>query len=141
MQSFLDGIQGASAQPFLGLLGSSPNSLNLTPWNTATYQGVQVCSYIVPILNEARQLGWHGRVLSGYRSYADQVRIHNSGVFSAAPGTSNHEGCAGRTSGPGNGAVDVSDYVAFGRAMAQLGYPLRNSLGSVDPGHFSPGGN
>jgi hypothetical protein len=54
---------------------------------------------------------------------------------------SNHEGCAGGTTGGGNGAVDVTDYGAFGAAMARLGYPLRNTLGAVDPVHFSPGGN
>ncbi len=140
METFLDSIQGSSATPFTSLL-SGPGSLNLQPWDTSSFDGEQVCTYIVPILKAARQLGWSGTVLSGYRSYADQVRIHNSGVYSALPGQSNHEGCAGRTSGPGNGAVDVSDYPSFGAAMAQLGYPLRNTLGSVDPGHFSPGGN
>ena len=57
------------------------------------------------------------------------------------PGQSNHEGCAGLTYGSGNGAVDVSDPASFANAMAALGYPLRNSLGAVDPVHFSPGGN
>jgi hypothetical protein len=110
-------------------------------WSTKIYDGVPVCTYIVPILDAARSLGWNGQVLSGYRTFAEQSAIHASGVYSAQPGLSNHEGCAGGTTGPANGAVDVSDYQAFDTAMAKLGYPLRNTLGPVDPGHFSPGGN
>jgi hypothetical protein len=113
----------------------------LTPWDTTVYDGKEVCSYMVPILDAARQAGWQGQVVSGYRTYAEQVAIHASGVFSAKPGESNHEGCAGLTYGSGNGAVDVSDPPGFAAAMAQLGNPLRNTLGAVDPEHFSPGGN
>jgi hypothetical protein len=47
----------------------------------------------------------------------------------------------GLTYGSGNGAVDVSDPSGFAAAMAALGNPLRNTLGAVDPVHFSPGGN
>ncbi len=124
------------------LTGFAPNgSLQLTPWDTTIFDGKRVCSYMVPNLQEARSLGWQGQVTSGYRSYAEQVAIHASGIFSANPGESNHEGCVGLTYGSGNGAVDVSDPAGFGAAMAALGYPLRNTLGAVDPVHFSPGGN
>ena len=124
------------------LTGFAPaGSLQLTPWDTTIFDGKRVCSYMVPILQEARSLGWQGQVTSGYRSYAEQAAIHASGVFSASPGESNHEGCAGLTYGSGNGAVDVSDPAGFGAAMAALGNPLRNTLGGVDPVHFSPGGN
>jgi hypothetical protein len=116
-------------------------SSQTTAWSLSNFEGVEVCGYIVPILQAARQLGWQGHVTSGYRSFAEQTAIHESGVFSAVPGQSNHEGCAGLTYGSGNGAVDVSDPASFANAMAALGYPLRNSLGAVDPVHFSPGGN
>jgi hypothetical protein len=142
MKAFLASIQGNSAsQLFTQLLTPGDPALQITPSGTAIFEGVRVCSYIVPILQSARSLGWNGQVLSGYRSVAEQAAIHASGVYSAAPGLSNHQGCAGQTSGPANGAVDVSDYTTFAAAMAQLGYPLRNTLGAVDPGHFSPGGN
>jgi hypothetical protein len=142
MKKFLESIQGvSSSQLFTQFLTSGDPSLQIVPSGTTIFEGERVCSYIVPILQSARSLGWTGQVLSGYRSLAEQTAIHASGVFSALPGTSNHEGCAGGTSGPGNGAVDVSDYTGFGAAMAQLGFPLRNTLGAVDPGHFSPGGN
>jgi hypothetical protein len=127
-------------------LPNTPSALlvansQMTVWSTTMFEGVRVCSYMVPILQAARSLGWQGQVLSGYRTFAEQASIHASGIFSAAPGESNHEGCAGLTYGPGNGAVDVSDPANFGAAMARLGDPLRNVLGGVDPGHFSPGGN
>ncbi len=142
MRTFLDSIQGNnSGLLFTQLLTPGSRAFQIIPPGTTIFEGTRVCNYIVPVLQSARTLGWGGSVLSGYRSYSEQVSIHNSGVFSALPGTSNHEGCRGTTSGPANGAVDVSDYAAFGAAMAQLGYPLRNTLGSVDPGHFSPAGN
>jgi hypothetical protein len=141
MRAFLSSIQGKSSTLLYDSLLTGPGSLGIVAPGTTIFEGVRVCNYIVPILQSARSLGWNGQVTSGYRSYAEQVAIHNSGIFSAAPGQSNHEGCGGGTSGSGQGAVDVSDYTAFGAAMAQLGYPLRNTLGGVDPVHFSPAGN
>jgi len=101
---------------------------------TANFEGTQVAGWIAPILKYARQHGWTGSINSGFRSYADQVRIYNSGVRPAArPGTSNHEG-----SDYPRGAVDVN-------GAQQLDRILRNSLyantlvwaGSKDPVHFS----
>jgi Transglycosylase SLT domain len=142
-------IQGGCTQGTASWTVALPNtgsnllvaSSQVSAASLSIFDGKQVCSYMVPILQAARQLGWQGQVTSGYRSFAEQSAIHASGVYSAAPGQSNHEGCAGLTYGPANGAVDVSDPAGFGAAMAKLGYPLRNTLGAVDPVHFSPGGN
>lgn len=104
------------------------------PSGTAGFEGKTVAAWIAPALQYARQHGWKGTVNSGYRSYADQQRIYNSGVRPAAkPGTSNHEG-----SDYPRGAVDVSD-------AQQLAQILQNSpyagklvwAGAKDPVHFS----
>lgn len=112
--------QGASAVP--------------TGKGTATFEGTQVAAWIAPILRYARQRGWSGSVTSGHRSYADQVRIWNSGVRPAArPGTSNHEG-----SDFPRGAVDVSNAEQLNRILKRS--PYANTLvwaGSKDPVHFS----
>lgn len=101
---------------------------------TANFEGSTVAAWIKPALVYARQHGWKGGVNSGFRSYADQVRIWNSGVRPAArPGTSNHEG-----SDFPRGAVDVSD--AAGLARALRGSPFQRALvyaGGKDPVHFS----
>ena len=82
----------------------------------------------------ARKHGWKGQVNSGYRSYADQKRIYNSGVRPAAkPGTSNHEG----TEFP-RGAIDVSEAQQLSRIL--LKSPWARKLiyaGTKDPVHFS----
>ncbi len=100
----------------------------------ASLDGKHVASWIAPILKYAKAHGWHGTVSSGYRSFAEQKRIYDSGVRPAAvPGQSNHEG----TEFP-RGAVDVTD-------AEQLSQVLRNSpyasalqwAGSKDPVHFS----
>jgi hypothetical protein len=100
----------------------------------ATFEGKKVAAWIAPILRYARQHGWKGTINSGYRSYADQQRIYNSGVRPAAkPGTSNHE----FTAFPG-GAVDVSDAPTLARILSNS--PYRGKLvyaGAKDPVHFS----
>jgi hypothetical protein len=83
-------------------------------------------------LQKARQAGWQGTVTSGYRSFADQTRIYNSGVRPAAkPGTSNHEG----TDFP-RGAVDVTNAAQLSSILRRLGAPLQWA-GAKDPPHFS----
>ena len=86
------------------------------------------------LLKYARQHGWKGQVNSGYRSFADQTRIYNSGVRPAAkPGTSNHEG----TTFP-RGAVDVSDAPTLSRILQNSPYGKRLQwAGAKDPVHFS----
>jgi hypothetical protein len=103
---------------------------------TAMFEGHRVAAWIVPELEYARAHGWKGEIQSGFRTFADQTRIYNSGVRPAAkPGTSNHEGADFP-----RGAVDVD------RASApQLAAILRKKpggsplvyAGSKDPVHFS----
>lgn len=96
--------------------------------------GKPVAAWIEPILNWARQRGWHGTVESGYRSYAEQAAIYASGVRPAAlPGTSNHE----QTKFPG-GAVDVTDASTLSSVLMRG--PYGSTLiwaGAKDPVHFS----
>jgi hypothetical protein len=99
-----------------------------------TFDGKPVALWIIPILKYARNKGWNGHVDSGYRSYADQVRVCATGVKPCAtPGTSNHQG----TVFP-SGAVDVSDAPQLSAIL--LASPFRNELvwaGAKDPPHFS----
>jgi len=100
----------------------------------AKFDGKLVAAWIKPALEYARQHGWKGTVNSGYRSFADQTRIYNSGVRPAArPGTSNHEG----TQYP-RGAVDVSDAPTLARILQKSPYGRRLQwAGAKDPVHFS----
>lgn len=77
--------------------------------------------------------GWSGSVTSGFRTYAEQAALYEAylngtGNLAAPPGTSNHEG---------GEAVDVSDYGAFGAAMAQMGAGRLYSRISGEPWHYS----
>lgn len=100
----------------------------------ANFEGHKVAAWIKPALEFARQHGWTGQVTSGYRSYADQQRIYNSGVRPAAkPGTSNHE----FTAYPG-GAVDVSAAQQLAQILARSPYAGKLVYaGAKDPVHFS----
>jgi len=104
------------------------------PRGVAKFEGAPVAAWIAPILQYARQRGWRGSINSGFRSYAEQKRIYDSGVRPAAvPGTSNHEGDVFP-----RGAVDVSDAETLARILARS--PYRRRLvwaGSKDPVHFS----
>lgn len=98
----------------------------------ANFEGKKVAAWIKPELEYARAHGWKGTVTSGFRSFADQTRIYNSGVRPAAkPGTSNHEG----TDMP-RGAVDVTDAPTLSAILKKKKSPLRWA-GSKDPVHFS----
>jgi hypothetical protein len=73
--------------------GSASFSTPPTQSGVASFEGKKVAAWIKPALVYARNHGWKGQVNSGYRSFADQTRIYNSGVRPAAkPGTSNHGG-------------------------------------------------
>ncbi len=100
----------------------------------AQFDGKPVAGWIVPILSWAREHGWTGTVTSGYRSFADQQRIYDSGVRPAAmPGTSNHEG----TQFP-RGAVDVSGAAQLGALLNRSPYAGRLVwAGAKDPVHLS----
>jgi hypothetical protein len=117
-----------------GLTVGAPNGGGKLPRGVARFEGAPVAAWIAPILAYARQQGWRGAVTSGFRSYADQKRIYDSGVRPAAkPGTSNHEGDVFP-----RGAVDVSDAQTLARIIARS--PYRGRLvwaGTKDPVHFS----
>jgi hypothetical protein len=109
----------------------------------ATFDGRTVAAWMQPYLVWARQNGWKGTLTSGWRdpAYSEHLCLNMCGRPSC-PGK-----CAGRTSNHAGsvkpaGAVDVSDYVTFGRLMAQCPYTpkLQNKLGAKDPVHFSVSG-
>lgn len=107
------------------------------------YDGVPVAAWMVPYLQWARENGWRGRLVSGWRDpqYSRNLCMRMCGAPSC-PGrcagtSSNHSG-----STPGRGAVDVSDYVTFERLMARcpISPKLINRLDARDPVHFSVSG-
>lgn len=106
-----------------------------------TFDGRTVDAAFIPWLKKAREAGWTGTVVSGYRTpeYSEGLCYQMCGS-PTCPGR-----CAGRSSRHsqknGNGAVDVSDYYRFGQLMKQLGAPFWNGLGAADPVHFSKAGN
>lgn len=113
---------------------TTPGDVSTNVAGTTSYKGVTVADWIAPILTYAAAHGWKGVVNSGYRSFADQKRIYDSGVRPAAvPGTSNHEG----DQFP-RGAVDVSDAQQLSDVLAKS--PYAKALvyaGAKDPVHFS----
>jgi hypothetical protein len=128
-------VRSRSAAP-RGSSGASRASFS-TPAaksGVANFEGKKVAAWIAPALAYARAHGWKGTVNSGFRSFADQTRIYNSGVRPAAkPGTSNHEG----TTFP-RGAVDVSDAAQLSAILKRSPYAGRLVwAGAKDPVHFS----
>lgn len=108
------------------------------------YDGVPVALWMVPYLKWARENGWEGVLVSGWRDpeYSRQLCRRMCGADSC-PGR-----CAGRASNHSgsiapHGAIDVSDYQTFGRLMERcpLSPRIFNGLDSRDPVHFSSGGN
>lgn len=104
------------------------------PKGVGHFDGKPVALWIIPYLSWARKHGWSGSVTSGYRSYADQKRIYDSGVRPAAvPGSSNHEGSVFP-----RGAVDVSNATQLAQVLKKFPGPkLLVYAGSKDPVHFS----
>jgi hypothetical protein len=109
----------------------------------AMFDGRPVAAWLKPYLDWARQNGWKGTLNSGFRdpAYSEKLCMSMCGAPSC-PGR-----CAGRASNhAGNsnpaGAIDVSDYVTFGRLMRRCPYSPRifNALGAQDPVHFSASG-
>ena len=138
---FLHDITGAS---HYGSIGSTTLSnsggggdVNLPEGDisgTKVFEGTRIAGWIVPILQYARQHGWTGQINSGFRTYAEQKAIWDSGVRPAArPGQSNHEGA----NFP-RGAVDVSNAEQLSEILLQSPYATTLVFaGSVDPVHFS----
>lgn len=108
------------------------------------FDGKPVAKAAIPLLQWARQNGWHGQLVSGWRDpkYSQHLCYQMCGAPSC-PGrcaglSSNHVG-----SEPSRFAMDVSDYTKFGELMRHcpLKPNIHNSLGARDPVHFSPSGN
>ena len=109
-----------------------------------TYDGVPCALVAVPILDWCRAHGWHGKLVSGFRTpeFSDKL-CHDMCGAPSCPGR-----CAGRASNHSGKttnqfAVDVSDYANFERIVARcpLEPKIRNLLDARDPVHFSPSGN
>lgn len=112
------------------------------------FDGVPVAAWLVPHLKWARDTGlagqrWHGQLVSGWRdpAYSESLCKRMCGAPSC-PGR-----CAGRSSHHSGsvspaGAVDVSDYIRFGRIIRRSPHTpaIFNSL-PIDPVHFSATGN
>lgn len=108
-----------------------------------TFDGVPVAAVAVPYLQWARNHGWNGRLVSGWRDpkYSQSLCYRMCGRPSC-PGkcagtSSNHVGTTSN-----HFAVDVSDYQTFRRVIADCPISPRifNNL-PIDPVHFSPSGN
>lgn len=129
-----EGASGGKKKQAGESTGGHPNSEAASTKGLANFEGTKVAAWIKPYLVYARQHGWKGTVNSGYRSYAEQKRIYESGVRPAAvPGTSNHEG----TSFP-RGAVDVSEAEQLSQILQKKpGGSALKWAGSKDPVHFS----
>jgi hypothetical protein len=106
------------------------------------YDGVPVANWMVRYLVWARNHGWQGRLVSGWRD--PNYSQHLCFVMCSRPScpgkcaglSSNHVG-----SDEPKGAVDVTDYARFGVLMRQCPYAPRifNAL-PIDPVHFSASG-
>ncbi len=120
-----------------------PSSGVSTPDRAWNGYGRTIANWIIPWLDRIYANGCRFTVVSGYRSDATQCQTcigvcGNCGGCSgtcAPPGTSNHRGTAYPV-----GAVDVTNYYAVEAALARVGSPLHNSLGSRDPVHMSASG-
>lgn len=73
--------------------------------------------------------------MDGHRSHKEQAELYRNeagnGYPVARPGTSYHE-----KSGPGTGAVDVTDWTGLNRVLRKMKSPLKWA-GDVDAVHFS----
>lgn len=112
--------------------GAATPTLGKDTTSLKKFDGKEVSGWIADQLTYARKHGWKGSVTSGYRSYADQARIYNSGVRPAAkPGQSNHE-----RKGYLQGAVDVTDPQTLSKILTRAHSRLKYA-GAKDPVHFS----
>jgi hypothetical protein len=117
------------------------NAANKTT-GVGRFDGIPVANAAIPYLRWARDNGWQGRLVSGWRDphYSQSLCYRMCGRPSC-PGlcaglSSNHVG-----STADRFAVDVSDYVRFGELMRR--YPGRHITNQLprDRVHFSPSGN
>lgn len=106
-----------------------------------TMDGKPIVEDLAYWLDKARHNGWHGVVVSGYRSpeYSESLCRAMCGAPSC-PGR-----CAGRASNharvayPGP-AADVTDFITCERVLANIGAPYFNDL-PYDLVHFSRSGH
>lgn len=107
------------------------------------FDGIAVANWLIPYLQWARNNGWRGRLVSGWRDpiYSEQLCYRMCGAPSC-PGK-----CAGRSSNHSGsdkprGAIDVSYYYEFGQCMKRCPIEphIYNALGVRDPVHFSASG-
>ena len=121
------------------------NHQNL-PGHVGHYDGIPVAAYFIPILQWCREHGWHGHLVSGYRT--PEYSEHLCQVMCGAPTCAGR--CAGRHTNHAGldfrktpcGAIDVSDYWTFASVVARC--PLLPKLHNYLPNdrvHFSPTGN
>jgi peptidoglycan hydrolase-like protein with peptidoglycan-binding domain len=117
-------------------------SLSVTT-GVARFDAKPVAAWMVPYLQWARENGWRGEVISGYRdpAHSERVCMDKCGAPTCS-GT-----CAGRTSNHAGsvkprGALDVSDHLTFAALMKRCPHqpPIFNALGARDPNHFSASG-
>lgn len=108
------------------------------------FDGRVVAKCAIPYMEWARNNGWNGTLVSGWRDpkYSQSLCYRMCGRPSC-PGR-----CAGTSSNhvgntPARFAIDVSDYYRFGQLMSRCPITPRilNRLGARDPVHFSPSGN
>jgi len=109
----------------------------------AVFDGRKCAAWLKPYLQWARDHGWDGTLVSGWRDpvYSEQLCYRMCG-HPSCPGR-----CAGRNSNHSGstkpfGALDVSWYSQFAGLMRQCPYSPRifNALGAQDPVHFSATG-
>lgn len=137
----LAGAQRRARQRAARRIGNG--AARITP-GVGIFDGKPVCKCAIPILKWARANGWHGFLNSGWRSVAYSISL----CFRICGAPRCPGKCAGASTrhvgkSCDSFAVDVSDYVRFGQLMTRcpLTPHIHNSLGSIDPVHFSPQGN
>lgn len=116
----------------------SNNAPNLVWWNKGS---IAIAKWIAPQLVWAKSNGWDGNLVTGFRTYAHQKAIYDSGTRPAAqPGFSNHEGSA-----LPRGAVDVANYEQLFITLKKYKGTNRlvwaQSVNFNDPPHFSQDGH
>jgi hypothetical protein len=107
----------------------------------ATFDGIPVAAWMVKWLEKSRDNGWHGVLVSGFRTpqHSEELCLDMCGQptcpSKCAGKTSNHVGLIHPA-----GAVDVGDEDKFAEIQPKIGSPLRNDLPS-DLVHFSVSGH
>ncbi|MGH4012254.1 MAG: hypothetical protein ACRDTH_29515 [Pseudonocardiaceae bacterium] len=125
------------------LRGPQPAPAGPRPASVGIFDGVPCANWLIPYLSWAREHGWQGQLLSGWRdpAYSEGLCLKMCGAPSC-PGR-----CAGRSSNHSGdvkpkGAIDVSDPIRFGQLMTQcpLSPRIFNDLPN-DLNHFSASGH